>query len=86
MKRIRGEAYGEDIGQHSWVRADDLRDDLGRLGISAASRLADLGCGPCGPLTAAAAWVGCAGTGLDLSDAARLRGARGPQTSASRDG
>jgi SAM-dependent methyltransferase len=74
MKRIRREAYGEDIGQHSWVRADDLRSDLGRLGISAASRLADLGCGPCGPLTAAAAWIGCAGTGVDVSGAALRSG------------
>jgi hypothetical protein len=28
MRQIRQEAYGEDIGQHSWVTADELRSDL----------------------------------------------------------
>ncbi len=31
MQRLRREAYGEDIGQHSWVGADEvLRDSSGR--------------------------------------------------------
>lgn len=67
MQQIRSEAYGEDIGQHSWVTADDLRDDIGRLRLAPASRLLDLGCGPCGPLTFAIANTGCMGTGLELS-------------------
>ena len=28
MRQIRREAYGEDIGQHSWVGADELRGDI----------------------------------------------------------
>lgn len=67
MRRIRSEAYGEDIGQHSWVTADDLRDDIGRMKLAPASRLLDLGCGPCGPLTFVIANAGCTGTGLELS-------------------
>jgi SAM-dependent methyltransferase len=70
FRRLRSEAYGEDIGQHSWVTADELRADVGRLGLSAASRLVDLGCGPCGPLTFVLASIGCAGTGLELSSTA----------------
>ncbi|MBI1796355.1 MAG: hypothetical protein HYR74_04820 [Candidatus Eisenbacteria bacterium] len=30
-RRLRAEAYGEDIGQHSWVSAAELRDDIARL-------------------------------------------------------
>lgn len=70
LRRLRSEAYGEDIGQHSWVTADELRADIGRLDLSPASRLVDLGCGPCGPLTFVLASIGCAGTGLELSSSA----------------
>ena len=70
MQRIRREAYDEDIGQHSWVRADELRRDIRRLGLTPASRLIDLGCGACGPLTFVLAQVRCAGTGVDASASA----------------
>ena len=70
MRQFRREAYGEDIGQHSWVSAEELRADIPRLGLSPASKLLDLGCGPCGPLTFIVANVGCHGTGLELSPAA----------------
>jgi SAM-dependent methyltransferase len=67
MRQIRQEAYGEDIGQHSWVTADELRADIVRLGLSPSSHLLDLGCGPCGPLTFVLEAVGCHGTGAELS-------------------
>jgi SAM-dependent methyltransferase len=70
MRQIRREAYGEDIGQHSWVGAGELRDDAGRLRLSSSSRLLDLGCGPCGPLTFIIAATGCRGTGVELSRSA----------------
>jgi len=70
MRQIRREAYGEDIGQHSWVDADELRRDIPRLRLSPSSRLLDLGCGPCGPLTFILANVGCQGVGLEQSPAA----------------
>jgi SAM-dependent methyltransferase len=70
MRRIREEAYGEDIGQHSWVTASELRADIGRLNLSPAGRLLDLGCGPCGPLAFIVGAVGCRGTGIDASAAA----------------
>ena len=34
MRQLRREAYGEDIGQHSWVSADELRGDIQRLKLS----------------------------------------------------
>ena len=67
MRQVRLEAYGEDIGQHSWVRADELRRDIGGLKVTSGSRLVDLGCGPCGPLTLVLASVRCRGTGMDES-------------------
>lgn len=70
MRRVRAEAYGEDIGQHSWVTADDLRADVARLKLDASSALLDLGCGPCGPLTFVLAAERCRGTGVELSASA----------------
>jgi len=74
MRQIRCEAYGEDIGQHSWVGADEVRADIGRLKLSPASRILDLGSGPCGPLTFILASVGCRATGVDLSPSALRAG------------
>ena len=70
MRQIRLEAYGEDIGQHSWVSAEELRRDIARLRLTPASRFLDLGCGPCGPLTFLVAATGCRGTGVELSPSA----------------
>ena len=70
MRQVRCEAYGEDIGQHSWVSADELRGDIQRLGLTASSRFLDLGCGPCGPLTFVVSNTRCHGTGLELSPSA----------------
>ncbi len=67
MRRMRAEAYGEDIGQHSWVTAEELRADIPALGLTAEGRLLDLGCGPGGPLTFVAGIVGCRGVGMDVS-------------------
>lgn len=74
MRQFRREAYGEDIGQHSWVSADEVRADMTRLRLTASSRLVDLGCGPCGPLAFVVATVRCAGTGVELSRSALRAG------------
>lgn len=70
MRQVRLEAYGEDIGQHSWVTAEQMRAAIARLGLTGESRLLDLGCGPCGPLTFILREVGCRGTGIERSAAA----------------
>lgn len=74
MQQVRREAYGEDIGQHSWVNADELRSDIDRLSLTASSRLLDLGCGPGGPLVFAVRSTGCAGTGVEVSASALASG------------
>jgi cyclopropane fatty-acyl-phospholipid synthase-like methyltransferase len=70
MRQLRREAYGEDIGQHSWVSGNELRGDIQRLGLTDRSHLLDLGCGPCGPLTFIIANTRCHGTGIELSPSA----------------
>src|SRR5713101_6786445 len=79
MRQLRAEAYGQDIGQHSWVTAEELLADIPKLKLSPESRLLDLGCGPAGPLTFIAAQTRCTAVGLDVStnaiDAARARAA-----------
>jgi SAM-dependent methyltransferase len=67
MQQLRHEAYGKDIGQHSWATAEELEQDISRLKLTPKSRLLDLGCGPCGPLTFIVARVGCHGFGADSS-------------------
>jgi SAM-dependent methyltransferase len=67
MRRVRAEAGAEDIGQHSWVTTEQLHADMGRLRLTPALRLLDLGCGACGPLTFVLRAVGCRGTGLERS-------------------
>ncbi len=74
--QLRREAYGEDIGQHSWVTADDLRLDVARLQLTKNARVLDLGCGPCGPLTFIMKAADCRGLGIDLSAAALAAGRR----------
>src|SRR5713226_7401156 len=79
MRQLRAEAYGQDIGQHSWVTAEELLADIPKLKLSPASRLLDLGCGPGGPLTYVSAQTKCQAVGLDVSAnaiaAARARAA-----------
>jgi SAM-dependent methyltransferase len=74
QQRLRREAYGQDIGQHSWVTAEELEQDIPRLKLSRASRLLDLGCGPGGPLAFVGGVVGCEGNGIDLSSNAIAAG------------
>lgn len=74
MQQIRRETYGEDIGLHSWGSAQEIREDISRLNVSSSSRIVDLGCGPCGPLTFILATVRCRGTGVELSASALKAG------------
>lgn len=73
-RQLRREAYGEDIGQHSWVTVDELHEDVSLLALSRESRFLDLGCGPGGPLTFVVGQIGCQGCGIDVSGKAIAAG------------
>ncbi len=74
QRELRREAYGRDIGQHSWVTAEELEADIARLQVSRDSRVLDLGCGPAGPLTFLVAQAGCHAVGADFSQPAITAG------------
>jgi len=67
MRRLRKQAYGKDIAQHSWVTAEELDDTIPRLAMSSSGRLLDIGCGPGGPLAYVVGALGCHGVGTDVS-------------------
>jgi SAM-dependent methyltransferase len=71
---LRQEAYGTDIGQHSWITTEELEANISRLKLTGASRLLDLGCGPGGHLTFLLSPVGCHGSGMDLNAQAIAEG------------
>jgi SAM-dependent methyltransferase len=79
---IRREAFGEDIGQNSWLTADEQRLFCGWLGLDSSSYLLEVGSGSGGPALFTVATTGCRVTGVDIHDggiaaaneAARRRG------------
>lgn len=63
---IRREAFGPDIGQSSWLTADELNGFLKMLALSAGKMLLDVACGSGGPALHIAATTGCAIRGVDV--------------------
>ena len=65
-RKIRNEAFGEDIGQNSWLSADEHRHFFSRLGLSSADHVLEVACGSGGPALFMAEETGCSVTGVDL--------------------
>jgi cyclopropane fatty-acyl-phospholipid synthase-like methyltransferase len=63
---IRREAFGEDIGQNSWVTADEQDRFLSWLDLSPGKVLLDVACGAGGPALRIAAKTGCSVVGIDV--------------------
>lgn len=74
MQRFRDLAYGEDIGQHSWTSADELRGFC--AWIKSNGDVIDFGCGAGGPLAFIVKSIEGRGAGCDISESA-LQVARG---------
>jgi SAM-dependent methyltransferase len=62
---VRRGAFGEDIGQNSWLTADEWRRYLGWLELSATSDLLEIASGGGGPAICAAVETSCRVTGVD---------------------
>lgn len=69
-QKVRSEAFEEDIGQHSWLVAGELREYLDWLSLSATDRVLDFGCGPAGPLTYLVTHSEVTAAGADINAAA----------------
>lgn len=67
---IRHEAFGEDIGQNSWMTAKEQDIFLGWLDLSPEKTLLDVACGSGGPTLRMAARTGCSVIGVDLHEQA----------------
>jgi SAM-dependent methyltransferase len=73
---VRRAAFGEDVGQNSWLAADELERFASRLHLHAVTRLLDVGCGSGGPTLRIARLTACQVVGVELYDEAVAEGAR----------
>ena len=85
LAEIRRETYGEDLGQFSWITADEFRKFFRQLELDARSRVLDVACGSGGPAIFVAQTTGCHVTGIDInksgiSTAGQVAEARGLQS------
>jgi cyclopropane fatty-acyl-phospholipid synthase-like methyltransferase len=69
-EQVRREAFGEDIGQNSWLTATELHKFLTWLPLSPGKSLLDVGCGAGGPALWIAARTGCSVVGIDAHEQA----------------
>jgi SAM-dependent methyltransferase len=67
LAEIRQETFGEDIGQNSWLTADEYRQFISWLELDSASKVLDIASGSGGPALFLARTVGCNVTGLEIN-------------------
>jgi len=67
-EQIRREAFGEDIGQNSWLTANEQDRFLSWLNLSPGKTLLDVACGAGGPALRIAAITGCSVVGIDIHE------------------
>jgi SAM-dependent methyltransferase len=74
--QVRRDAFGEDIGQNSWLTVTELERFVSWLDLRSSSRLLDVGCGSGGPVLHVARMTGCEVAGVDLYPEAVANGNR----------
>lgn len=67
---VRREAFGEDIGQSSWLTSDEQDKFVAWLNLSPGKTLLDVACGSGGPALRIAALTGCSVVGVDVHEQA----------------
>ncbi len=67
---VRRVAFGDDLGQNSWLTVDELERFSAWLELQQSSRLLDVACGSGGPALHLARQTGCAVTGVELYEEA----------------
>jgi SAM-dependent methyltransferase len=73
---VRREAFGEDIGQNSWLVLDELERFVPWLELEPSARLLDVACGSGGPALHVAALTGCEVVGVEVFEEAVANGNR----------
>jgi 2-polyprenyl-3-methyl-5-hydroxy-6-metoxy-1,4-benzoquinol methylase len=68
--QIRIKAFGEDIGQNSWLTSDEQDRFVKWLNLSPEKTLLDVACGAGGPALRIAAIIGCSVVGVDVHEQA----------------
>jgi SAM-dependent methyltransferase len=68
LEAVRLETYRRDIGQNSWLTADEYDRFLSWLSVDAASHLLEVASGSGGPARYAAERTGCRVTGIDVNE------------------
>jgi SAM-dependent methyltransferase len=68
LEAIRKETFGEDIGQNSWLTADEYDRFIGQLELKPEHHVLEVACGSGGPARYLADKVGCHVTGIDAND------------------
>lgn len=65
---VRREAYGEDLGQSSWLTAREWLEFADQLGVVQGAHVLEVGSGSGGPAVYLAAARGCRVTGVDINE------------------
>src|SRR3954463_11400702 len=73
---VRREAWGEEIGQNSWLTRAELERFAGELQLDGSSRVLDIACGSGGPALHLARLTGCEIVGVDLHEDGVAKGTR----------
>jgi len=68
LEEVRREAFGEDIGQNSWLTADEYRRFFRWLELDTSSEVLEIASGSGGPALFMASETGCRVTGIDNNE------------------
>src|SRR5215468_8489450 len=66
--QLRQAIYGEDIGQNSWLTADEYRTWLAWLDLTPTAHALEVGCGSGGPALFLSRETGAQVTGVDVDE------------------
>ena len=69
-QEVRQETYGLDLGQTSWMTAEEFRSFFDPLGLTPRSHVLEVGCGAGGCAIYLAQTVGAKVTGIDINESA----------------
>ncbi len=68
LQQVRRESFGEDIGQNSWLTADEFLRFIEWLELKTFSNVLEIACGSGGPALFMAQKTGCSITGIDNNE------------------